>query len=466
MKNSFTGGLKREIALPAAIVLVIANMIGTGVFTSSGFILGEVGSPQALLACWVIGGLFALAGALCYGELGAMLPHAGGEYIYLRRSFGALPGFVSGWISLIVGFSAPIAAASIAFATYLLGGGDEPLFVIDLFDFRLLGISPVSVLAIAAIVTFSLVHYHSLHLGQRVQNFLTAFKIAFILLFVVAGFGLGQGDPSRLALLSAGEGDAMPWGDFAVALIFVSFAYSGWNATAYLGGEIKNPERTLPLALLIGTAIVTLLYMLLNLLYLYALPPERMTGLLEVGLGAATALFGKGIGSFFGMAIAFGLLSVVSAMIMTGSRVYYAMARDGLFFSTFGQVDAVHHTPAYSIFFQAAIAIVMVLTAAFEVLLVYIGFTLSLSAMLTVLGLMRLRLKEPDLPRPYRTFGYPFTPLLFIAGNLWVVVFTISSRPLVGAAGVLTIGIGVALYFLLNKQSDDSVASCCQAGEL
>lgn len=462
MKQCLSSPLQRQMGLKAATVLVVANMVGTGVFTTSGFILGELGSSQALMLAWLLGALFALAGALCYGELGAMLPHAGGEYAYLRRSFGPMPAFVSGWISLIVGFSAPIAAAAIAFATYFLGGDREAWLAWGWGGRTWFSLSPVSLLAMAAVVVFSLVHYHSLRLGQRVQNGLTLFKVIFIVGFMLTGFLWGQGDGDRLLGAITGAGQAAPEGGaFAVALIFVSFAYSGWNAAAYLGGEILRPERNLPLALVLGTACVSLLYLGLNLLYVYALPPQVMGGMLEVGSGAAAALFGPGAATLVGMAISLGLLSVVSAMIMAGPRVYYAMASHGLFFRRFGQVDGTRHTPAQAILFQALIAILMILTAAFDTLLVYIGFTLSLSAMLTVLGMMRLRRLEPDLPRPYRTLAYPWVPLFFIFGNLWIVLYSLFSRPLVAIFGGLTLGAGWLLYFWFRQPLPKPCGDAC-----
>lgn len=453
MKRRLSGdGLQREIGLWSAIVLVVANMVGTGVFTTSGFIVQEMPNAQALLIAWLIGGIFALTGALCYGELGAMLPYAGGEYVYLRRSFGALPAFLSGWISLVVGFSAPIAAAAIAFAVYLMGGkGGPPWFVLEVGGRNWITVSPVSVTAIGVVIVFSLVHYHSLRLGQRVQNVLTGFKVLFVLAFGLGSFWLGNGDGERLRALVHGGGSTFEGGAFAISLIFVSFAYSGWNAAAYLGGEIRRPQRNLPLALLVGTVFVTGVYLLLNLAYVYALPVESMKGMLDVGAGAASALFGSAIGSAISWAIALGLLSVVSAMVMTGPRVYYAMARDGLFFRGIGRVDPNRHTPVQAIAFQAVIAVVMIVSATFDSLLIYMGFTLSLSAMVTVAGLVKLRLTEPDLARPYTTWGYPLTPLLFIAGNLWITVYSVFTRPVATLYGLGTIAVGIGVYVLFHK---------------
>lgn len=446
--------LKREIGLFSATILVIANMVGTGIFTTSGFIMEELGNPQAMLLCWLVGGVFALCGALCYGELGAMFPRAGGEYVFLRESFGKGMGFLSGWISLIVGFSAPIAAASIAFATYffrILPVSFSVKLTAPFLEIGILAISPITILAITVIIIFSLIHYHSVFLGARVQNCLTIFKVGLIIVFVTAGFCLGHGSIENF---SQGLEISLIFQDkFAISLIFITFAYSGWNAAAYLGGEIKNPVRNIPLALFTGTALVVCFYLLLNIVYIYALSPAEMSGVLEVGTKSAVSLFGDNVSRYFSGAIAIGILSVLSAMIMAGPRVYYAMARDGVFFELFGKVNGLRQTPVYAIFLQAVIAIIMVITASFDKLLLYIGFTLSLCAMLTVVGMMLLRIKKPDLKRSYKTFGYPVTPLLFILGNLWIIYFCIKSRPITSLFGLGTIGLGILVYSYFRRKN-------------
>lgn len=440
--------LKREIGLFSAIAIVVANMVGTGIFTTSGFILQEVGSPAILLLGWLIGGAFALCGALCYGELGARYPQAGGEYVYLREAFGKPVAFLSGWISLIVGFSAPIAAGAIAFATYLrraVGAASGTERIIDLWGLPIFKMSPSAMLAIAVVLLISLLHIHSLRVGSRVQNLLTVFKITLIIGFIGAGLFSSGGSVHHFS----GEisFDSLLDGRLAVALIFISFAYSGWNAAAYLGGEIKRPSRNIPLAMLAGTLIVTVLYLLLNLVYVYALPADSMQGVMEVAAAAGGRLFGPGIGRWVNGAISLGLLSVISAMILAGPRVYYAMSRDGLFFPLFGRVSNVRHTPAHAIGLQAAIAIVMIVSASYDKLLIYIGFTLSLFAMLTVIGLMRLRRNTPGETPMYRTWGYPLTPLIFITGNLWIIYFSIKSRPGPVLWGIATIAAGLIMYF-------------------
>lgn len=454
MKNNINlSELKREIGLTTASAVVVANMVGTGIFTTSGFIVKELGDFRLMLLCWLVGGLFALFGALAYGELGARFPAAGGEYVYLRETYGRWMGFLSGWISLVVGFSAPIAAAAIAFAAYGFQALSIPAgrpVVLSISGVNIFTLSPEILVAVAVIVALSLVHYHSLRVGSRVQNALTGFKVALILGFVIAGL---LSDRGSIVHLSGGlDLGALLQERFAVSLIFVSFAYSGWNAAAYLGGEIQRPGRNIPLALAAGTALVILLYLLLNIVYSYALRVDEMSGVIEVAAKAAISLFGAGAGRYISGAIAVGLLSVLSAMIMTGPRVYYAMSKDGLFFELFARVSRARRTPGHSISLQAAIAVIMVITASFEKLLIYIGFTLSLFAMLTVLGVIILRIRRPDPDPRYRTFGYPATPTLFILGNLWIIYFSLKSRPGASLAGLATIGLGLLVYLYFGRK--------------
>ncbi|CAN2041062.1 Amino acid permease [Candidatus Magnetomoraceae bacterium gMMP-15] len=448
MKNKLNNNvLQRDIGLFSATILVIANMIGTGIFTTSGFIIKEVGTPQNLLMCWLVGGIFALCGALCYAELGAAFPKAGGEYVFLRESFGKCMGFISGWISLIVGFSAPIAAASVAFSSYFLSAfsiSSAPVFTLNLFQINLITISPASILAICVIILISFVHYQGLVIGSKFQNSLTIFKIGLILILIAAGIIIGGKSSDNLS--QSFDFIEVFNEKFAVSLIFVSFAYSGWNAVAYLGGEIKNPKKNIPFALITGTIVVMCLYLCLNFVYISALSVNEMSGAVEIGSKTAVSLFGENISRFFGVAIAVSILSVLSAMIMTGPRVYYAMSKDGVFFKAVGKVNKLRKTPVYSIFLQAGIASLMVITASFGNLLLYIGFTLSLCAMFTVIGMIILRHKNPSLSQNYKTIGYPITPLLFILGNLWIIYYSVKEKPITSLYGILTIFAGVLVY--------------------
>ena len=452
MEQTQEAVLERKLGLGSATIIVIANMIGTGIFTISGFILLELQNTQMLLLAWFLGGIFALIGALCYGELGSVFPHAGGEYIYLRKIFGPLSAFLSGWISLIVGFSAPIAAASIAFATYLLGSQHESWFTLVLFEVEVLHVNLISFVAILCVILLSYVHIHSVDFGKNVQNFLTSIKVFFVILLIGGGFAFGEGDPSRVTEALFSSQESINIGAFALALVFISFAYSGYNAASYLGAEIKEPQKNLPLSLFIGTLFVTVLYLLLNLVYIYALPKESMAGMLEVATGASNALFGETFGSILSFAIAIGLLSVVSAMVMSGPRVYYAMAKDGLFFKGFDTICKKRKTPKKAIWLQAALAIMMILTATFETLLLYIGVTLSLASMLTVLALMQLRRLKSGSVYPYKTPLYPLFPLVFLFANLGIVVFSFMSRPEIFFYASATIILGAVFYFWFYKQ--------------
>jgi APA family basic amino acid/polyamine antiporter len=458
--------LTRRIGLATSTFLVIASMVGTGIFTTSGLIMESLGDPRALVICWLVGGFFALCGALSYGELAAMFPRAGGEYVYLRESFGSLVGFLSGWISLIVGFSAPIAASAIAAANYCLRAlpeGMRAALELSRAGGEGGGATAATILAVGIILLFSLIHIGSLTFGSRVQNGLTLFKIGVILLLVILGLGLGRGSTSHFAPHASLE---LIFSErFAGSLIFVSFAYSGWNAAAYLGGEIRNPARNIPLALFMGTLFVMVLYLLLNVVFIYALSVKQMSGVIEVGAEASLALFGPRAGKLFSGAVMVGILSVISAMIMSGPRVYYAMARDGAFFPVFGRVSRVTRTPAAAICLQGIIAAAMVLSAAFDLLLLYIGFTLSLFAMLAVAGMMVLRVRSPRAARPYRTFAYPVTPALFILGNLWIVFFFVRDNPRIALYGAATILAGIAAYFWFRRRYGGVSCSAPEGGD-
>lgn len=450
--------LRREIGIFTATTLVVANMVGTGIFTTSGFVIKELSRPSTMLLCWLVGGIFALCGALCYGELGSRFPRVGGEYVYLSETFGKWMGFLSGWTSMIVGFSAPIAAAAVAFAIYAfhaLSISSDSVLTIPLMGIDVITVSSKSFVAVSIVILFSIIHSHSIKTGSWFQNILTLFKVGIVVFFITAGFLSENGSSAHFlqdTKTTPGLGEK-----FAVSLIFVSFAYSGWNASAYIGGEIKRPGRNIPLSLFIGTLFVTGIYLLLNIVYIYALSPQQMSGAIDVGARAAVSLFGENMSRAINGAIAIGLLSVLSAMIMSGPRVYYSMSKDGVFFEVFSRVSQSRQTPAYSIFLQAAIAVVLILTASYEKLLIYIGFTLSLFAMLTVVGLMRLRLQKGPNTNGYSTFGYPLTPLFFIMGNLWIIWFSVKNRPVPAIYGFVTIGLGICAYLYFNRRQ--SIAS-------
>lgn len=441
--------LARRVGLISASCVIIADMVGSGIFTTSGFIMQILGNAWWLLACWLIGGAITLTGAMSYGELGARLPRAGGEYIFLRESFGPLWAFLSGWVSLVVGFSAPIAAAAVAAAGYLLhaipSAPKEPLF-----SAGGLTVSVETLLALAFLAAFTLLHTRRLGIGLGVQNALTLFKILVLLTLILAGLWLWP-DASSWSSMTFSGPQAPSAGAVATALVFISFAYTGFNAAAYLGGEIKNPGRNLPRALLLGTGLVALLYVLLNIAYLAALGPEGMPGVKEIAALAAEALLGPWVGKALSVAFSICLLSTLGAMILAGPRVYYAMARDGLFLGALGRIDPCSGVPSNAIWLQSGIAAVMILSASFQALLFYIGFTLSLIAALAVAGLFVLRRKDPS-PPPFKVPGYPVTPLVFIAANLAMVVFSLADNPWRGLPSAITLAMGLLLYWYFKRR--------------
>lgn len=424
----------RRLGAITASLLVVANMVGSGVFSTTGFLLRDLGSGQAVLVAWITGGLLALCGALAYSELVAALPHNGGEYQILSRVFHPGVGFVAGWISLVVGFSAPIAASSLAFGKYL--GAIVPVV-------------PPVVAAVVLVAVLSALHAVHVTVGGGVQNVFALAKVVLILVLIIGGFV--QGDPARV--IAGGErsiGEAVISPAFAIGLIYVSFAYSGWNGAAYLAGEVRRPDRTLPLALVAGTLAVAALYLGLNAVFIAAAPFSELSGVVEVGHVAAVHLFGESAGRMLSGLIALALVSSISAMIMAGPRVYQAMGETCPRLAFLGMRTR-FGGPAAAVGLQAVVSLSMVLSATFEVLLTYIGFTLSLSAGLTVVGVLVLRVREKDLSRPYRTWGYPVTPLLFAGLSSWMVLHALVERPVIGLAGLGTLGSGALLYLLLGK---------------
>lgn len=424
----------RRLGATTAMLLVVANMIGTGVFTTSGYLVRDLDSSMAVLSAWLIGGVLALCGALSYAELAAFMPRNGGEYQLLSRIYHPAVGFVAGWISLLVGFSAPIAASALAFGNYAAA---------------LAPWLPVTPAALTLVLAVSVLHATHVTLGGSVQNVFSVAKVLLIVVFIVGGLALGD-----LSLLSGGSrsfSTAVISPAFAVGLVYISFSYSGWNAAAYLAGEVRRPARSLPIALLGGTAIVMGLYLGLNAVFLASAPPQRLAGVLEIGHVAATHLFGTRAGGMLSALIALALVSSVSSMVMAGPRVYQAMGEDYKPLAWL-RMRTRHGGPAVAVALQAAVAMLMAATASFEFILGYIGFTLSLFTGLTVLGLFVLRRREPHGKRPYRTWGYPLTPALFLLLSLWMVVHALWHRPLAAAAGMGTIVSGLLLYLAIHNR--------------
>jgi APA family basic amino acid/polyamine antiporter len=420
--------LQRQLGLVSATALVVANMIGTGVFTTSGFLLADLRSPWLVLAAWAVGGVIAALGALNYGALARRIPESGGEYLFLSRTLHPAAGYLAGWVSLLVGFSAPLAAAAFAFGQYAkpwLPGW------------------PPRTSGTLLLIAFSAVHAAHVRRGAWAQNVAVVLKVVLILAF--AGFAL-----PRLTPPGEMNAPAFSLSAFGLSLVWISFSYSGWNAAVYIGGEVRNPERNLPRALLLGTALVTLLYLALNTAFVFAAPVSQLAGKLEIGRIAAEHLGGPALANAVGALVALTLISSVSAMVMAGPRVYARMAADGYLPRWLRSAQG---PPRPAICFQGGIALILLWTATYEGLLTYIGFTLALSTAATVLGLVRLRRREgASLPVP----GWPWVPVLFLLSVLATAIFSMARRPNESLLGLATIGVGLLAWRFSQRNETTS----------
>lgn len=427
----------RQLGFAAALATVVANIIGTGVFTTLGLQVQETTDGFALLALWAIGGLIALAGALCYGELSAAISGSGGEYRFLRRIFQPGLGTVAGWVSVAVGFAAPVALAAMA---------------LGLYAGPLLRIAPRT-LGILAILAATGVHLLAPSIGGRVQVVVTSLKVLLILAFV--GVGLWQGPVTSISfapsLHSFGQIASAPFG---LSLIFVSYAYSGFNAAAYFQGEVKDAERNVPRALVIGTLAVMALYLGLNWIFLRTTPIALLAGVVDVGAIAGPQIFGSAGGRLMSGLIAALLVSTISAMTLAGPRVIEAMAEDLPLLRPLAQ-RTVTGSPARAVLLQGGLALAFVLTDSFEGVLTYASFTLSLFTFITVVGLIRLRRREPKLARPYRVWAYPWTPLFFAGFSLWTLLVVLRDRPKEAFGGAVTLGVAALITWLVTEMKPE-----------
>jgi APA family basic amino acid/polyamine antiporter len=437
---------KQKIGLFSATAIVVANMIGTGVFVSLGYQVMGIHSGFSLLLLWILGGITALLGALCYGEIGSAFTRSGGEYNYLSELYHPAVGFLSGFVSSTVAFAAPVAAAALVLGVY--AGNVIP------------GIDP-KMLGAGVVIAFSILHGIQLKAGSRVQNFFTAGKILLIIFIIIAGFASGR----------TGNTGFMPhqntWAEilsavFASNLYFVSYAYSGWNAAAYISAEIENPRKNLPKALLLGTLLVTILYVLLNFVFLYTAPQEKLSTfqhlspLLEprpdVGFISAGYIFGATGAKIISMIIAVLLMSTVSAMIIAGPRVSMVLGEDVRMFRFLAKKNK-NGVPTTAVIFQAAISFIFIFTSSFADVVKYIGFTLALFTTFTVIGVFILRIRQKGvIPEgAYRTWGYPVTPILFLILNLWIVIYGFTIEIKASLEGLGTILCGLIIYFINKK---------------
>ena len=430
-------GAQPSVTLVAATAIVVADMVGLGVFTSLGFQVKDISSPFALMLLWLVGGVVALCGAFCYAELAAMFPRSSGEYNFLTRSYNPAIGFLAGWLSATVGFAAPVALAAMAFGQYAAGAVP--------------GLSPW-LPGLAVIWIVSAVHLVGTRHGSAFQIASTVLKLVLIVAFIVAGLLHGKTSGHALDLRPAAGVPAQIFSaPFAISLVFVMYSYSGWNAATYIMGEVREPERTVPKALFFGTAIVIALYVLLNLVFLYTTAEGELVGQLDVAIIAGRHIFGDMGGRLVGALICIGLVSTISAMMWIGPRVAMTMGEDLHVFRIFAYRTK-QGVPSVAILFQLVIATLLFSTQSFEAVLDFIQLSLTFCSFLTVLGVIKLRITHPDMVRPYRAWGYPVTPVFFCAVSLFIMYYLVTHRPVQSLAGLLMVLVGLAIYGLAHAR--------------
>jgi basic amino acid/polyamine antiporter, APA family len=446
MTNSASGDRSTStVSWVTATAIVVADMVGVGVFTSLGFQVNDIKSGFSLLLLWVVGGIVAICGAFCYAELATMLPRSSGEYNFLRRIYHPAFGFVAGWLSATVGFSAPIALAAMAFGIYFKS---------------IIPSAPPLLLGFAITWLAALVHLCGVRFGGVYHNAWTALKLILIIVFIVAGCAVGDSQPISFAP-SAADLTYIGGAPFAISLVFVMYAYSGWNAATYIGGELREPARYLPRALFVGTAIVIVLYVCLNAVFLSTTPMRELAGQLDVAIVAGRHVFGTLGGRIVGAVISLGLVSSISAMTWIGPRVTMTMGEDMPLLRLFSRKSK-RDVPAVAIIFQLLIANLLLLTQSFEAVLDFIQFSLMLCSFFTVLGVIKMRITHPKLERPYRAWGYPVTPLIFLGVTLFMMYYLVVNRPLQSLAGFAMMSVGLIIYYASRLSSNASSPDASQ----
>jgi APA family basic amino acid/polyamine antiporter len=449
----------KGLGLTSATTLVMGSMIGSGIFIVSADVARQVKSPGLLILCWVIGAALTLIAALSYGELAAAMPHAGGQYVYLREAFGRLWGFLYGWTLFLVIQTGTIAAVAVAFAkyagvfwpsvsasNYVLGSGK-------------VGVTTQQLLAIAVIVLLSLVNTRGVRTGAAVQNVFTFAKVASLLCLVVLGFLLGR-NPQAIAAnfqnfwaVQGGGTASWSWATVALvgsAMVGPLFSSDAWNNVTFTAGEVRNPKRNLPLALGFGVGVVCILYIACNFIYLSVLTlPQIQTAPEDrVATAVVSVMFGALAPKLMAAAIMVSTFGCCNGMIMSGARVYFTMARDNLFFRRAGALDATHHTPVFALAIQCIWTVLLTLSGQYNDLLDYVIFAVLLFYILTIGGLFRLRRTQPDLPRPYRAVGYPILPALYMLVAGIIEIFLLLNKPAFSVRGLVLVLLGVPVYFL------------------
>ncbi|OPY11014.1 MAG: Serine/threonine exchanger SteT [Syntrophus sp. PtaB.Bin001] len=431
--------LKGNLSLFDAVLLIIGNVIGAGIFTTSGFLAGELPHPWLFIGIWILGGLLTICGALTYAEMAGMYPLAGGDYHFLKAAYGKWAGFLLGWVSFWVIGPGSIAALAIALASYL-----NPLFQID-------GGTADKLVAILIIFSFAIVNYHGIRPGGTLQDFFSLGTVAILSVMILGGFFFGKGHWHHFIPMSSGQTNVADL--FASPMIAVIFTYSGWFAAAYIGSEIKNPGRNLPISLFLGTLVVAAFYTAINVLYLYAAPIEKLAGNVNVAQFALQNLFNPTIAGAVSIPIMLAIAASISATVLTGPRIYYAMAEDRVFWRRLKELHPRYRTPHIAIVSQAIIACILVVVGTFDQLLSYVVFVMLLSSLASGIAIFILRRRYPEHYRPYRTWGYPIIPLIFISFYACIAFQIFYSKPFITMLGIMITLTGLPFYMWWQARS-------------
>ncbi|MGB6395856.1 MAG: amino acid permease [Bradyrhizobium sp.] len=437
-----------SVSAIVATAIVVADMVGVGVFTSLGFQVKDIPSGFSILSLWTVGGLVALCGVFSYSELGAMFPRSSGEYNFLSRAYHPAFGFLAGWVSATVGFAAPVALAAMAFGEYA-----KSVFP---------GVPPMA-LAIGVVFLVSLVQLGGVRHSSTFQLISTILKVALITAFLIAGLVIGTPQPISFAPQGSDLSHVIS-APFAIGLVFVMYSFSGWNAATYIIGEMKTPQQNLPRALLAGTLIVLVIYVALNAVFLLTSPIGELSGQLDVASISGRHIFGDIGGRIVGAMICIGLVSSLSAMMWIGPRVMMTMGEDIAVLQVFSR-RSTSGAPAYAILFQLAVACLLLFTRSFEAVLDFIQFSLLFCSFFTVLGVIKLRITSPELPRPYRAWGYPITPLVFLLVTAFMMYYLLTERPLQSFLGALMMISGLLIYAVFRKRTDDGAVTTAPGRE-
>jgi APA family basic amino acid/polyamine antiporter len=459
--DSLRSGLVRQLGLFDSTMVVVGVVIGSGIFLTTGIMARHIPSASLILLAWLTGGLLTVAGALTYAELGAAMPEAGGQYVYLREAYGRLAGFLFGWILFLVYMTGGIAGLALALAEYLghffpaLGTGHVLLELnVSFFQGAIrLSLSAGQIVGVLVIAVLSVFHFIGVGLGKSIQNLFTVIKLGILVATITLGLAVGKGTPPEFALNTAGTS----WGNlivgFGISLVAVAWAFDGWNNVNFVAGEIKKPGTSLPLALALGTLGITLLYVLVNYIYLYALPMNEIVGVVRIAEKSVVALFGSSYGHVISALVIVSVFGALNGSILVGSRVYYAMARDGLFFRRVAGVHPRFRTPGFSILIQAIWASLLTIFGTFEQIFTFAMFMGIVFWIAATASVFTLRKKRPEMPRPYKTWGYPVVPAIFILASLGILINTLLEKPAEAMAGILLTVLGWPVFRYWNRRS-------------